>query len=73
MFNCAESPDPEAIKEHLVSLAKTALPRHMGGKYAKVVETCLCCLDEGNADFGDEYGFEQGDDVSISVRYIDKV
>jgi hypothetical protein len=32
VFDCAESPDPEAIKEHLVSLAKTALPRHMGGK-----------------------------------------
>lgn len=37
-----------------LKLCQEKLPWHMGRRYAKVVETCLACLDSGNLDFGDE-------------------
>ena len=45
----------------------------MGTKYARIVETCLTCLDEENADFGDEREFQDADGVLVGVRYIEKV
>ena len=44
----------------------------MGIKYARVVESCLTCLDLGNEDFGEESEL-QGDGVNVAVRYIEKV
>jgi len=61
------------MKDHLVSLARHTLPRLMGSRYAKIVETCLTCLDENNADFGDEGDFQDADGILIAVRYIEKV
>ena len=49
------------------------LPLDMGTRYAEVVETCLTCLDEGNADFGDEAEFQDRDGILVAVRYIEKV
>jgi hypothetical protein len=60
-------------KEHLLSLARSALPQYMGTKYAEVVETCLTCLDPDNADFGDEREFEDEDGIRVGARYIEKV
>ena len=62
-----------SIKNLLVSTARDVLPRQMGTKYARIVETCLICLDEGNADFGDEREFQDADGVLVGIRYIDKV
>jgi hypothetical protein len=71
-----ESPEflnPDCLKDHLVSIARSVLPRRMGTKYAKVVETCLTCLDPDNTDFGDESEFQDTDGILIGVRYVEKV
>ena len=60
-------------KDHLVSLARGLLPSRMGNKFAEIVETCLTCLDENNADFGDEHEFTDSDGILVGVRYIEKV
>ena len=65
--------EPSLAKDLLLSLARTLLPNRMGTKYARVVQTCLTCLDEGNADFGDEREFQDADGVLVGVRYIEKV
>ncbi|KAF2494749.1 hypothetical protein BU16DRAFT_550586 [Lophium mytilinum] len=65
--------DPSLVKEHFRALARRALPRRMGSKYASVVETCLTCLDPDNADFGDESEFEDVDGILVGVRYIEKI
>lgn len=67
------STGPVWAKDLLVTLARDVLPKRMGTKYARVVETCLTCLDEGNADFGDERQFQDADGVLVGVRYIEKV
>jgi hypothetical protein len=65
---------PQNLKDHLVSLAREALPRRMGNIYAQVVETCLTCLDDDeNSDFGDETEFHDDDGVLVGVRYIEKI
>ncbi|GAW16181.1 hypothetical protein ANO14919_056040 [Xylariales sp. No.14919] len=64
---------PDALKNHLVSLAADDLPRYMGRRYAAVVKTCLTCLDPDNTDFGDEQEFLDKDGVLVGVRYIEKV
>lgn len=61
------------VKDTLVSLAKQRLPSRMGDKYTEIVVTCLTCLDESNAAFGDDSEFEDADGVLIGVRYIGKV
>ncbi|KAL9622127.1 MAG: hypothetical protein Q9160_003470 [Pyrenula sp. 1 TL-2023] len=68
-----ETVDPAKIKTHLLSLAQTKLPRQMGNKYASIVETCLCCLDEHGASFGDKSEFQDDDGIVVGVRYIEKV
>jgi len=45
----------------------------MGTKYGRVVETCLTCLDQDNADFGDEKEFQDVDGIAVGARYIEKV
>ncbi|KAK3169498.1 hypothetical protein OEA41_008881 [Lepraria neglecta] len=65
--------EPVLVKDLLVSLAQAVLPKRMGTKFAMVVETCLTCLDEDNADFGDEREFQDADGVLVGVRYIEKV
>ncbi|PVH92910.1 hypothetical protein DM02DRAFT_619642 [Periconia macrospinosa] len=73
---CAESSNefghPELVKSRLLSLATKELPRNMGTKYAKIVESCLTCLDLGNEDFGEESELQE-DGVTVAVRYIEKV
>lgn len=66
-------PEPNALKQHLVRLTCEKLPRHMGRRYAAVVNTCLTCLDHDNTDFGDEQEFLDGDGVLVGVRYIEKI
>lgn len=61
------------VKERLLRVARGRLRRQMGTKYGKVVETCLTCLDEDNADFGDEKEFQDEDGLAVGVRYIEKV
>ncbi|EPS43130.1 hypothetical protein H072_2886 [Dactylellina haptotyla CBS 200.50] len=65
--------DQTLIKNQLLRQARENLPRKMGNNYARVVETCLTCLDPGNEDFGDEAALEDEDGVLVSVRYIEKV
>ena len=70
--------DPEfkgsaLMKEHLIALAKRDLPQRMGNRYERVVVNCLACLDEDNADFGDQSEFEDLDGVLVGVKYIEKV
>lgn len=63
----------EVGKELLLSLARNDLRQCMGTKYAEIAETCLTCLDPGNADFGNETEFEDEDGICVGVRYIEKV
>ena len=63
----------DGLKDHLVSLARSELPRRMGTRYTQIVDTCLTCLDPGNVDFGDEKEFEDEDGIVIGVRFIQKV
>lgn len=83
--NCVPSPflgvlsrdlsiwDPILVKNLLLTLARTVLPKRMGTKYARIVETCLTSLDPGNVDFGDEREFQDADGILVGVRYIEKV
>ena len=64
---------PVLMKEHLIALARRDLPKRMGGRYEEVVVNCLTCLDEENADFGDQSEFEDLDGVLVGVKYIEKV
>lgn len=68
----AAQPSPR-IKTHLVDLARRLLPVRMGDKYAAVVITCLTCMDEGNADFGEDDDMQDEDGILIGVRFIEKV
>lgn len=75
--NSQTSEDPakkaSLVKDALVGIANDRLPCRMGDKYTRIVVTCLTCLDETNEDFGDENEFKDEDDISIGVRYIEKV
>ena len=64
---------PALMKEHLIALAKRDLPQRMGNRYESVVINCLTCLDQDNADFGDQSEFEDLDGVLMGVKYIEKV
>jgi WD40 repeat protein len=70
--NLHESAQSEEIKSRLVSLAIKDLPAKMGTKYARIVESCLTCLDLGNEDFDEDPGLQE-DGVVVAVRYIEKV
>ena len=68
-----EFEQPALMEEHLIALANCDLPNRMGERYKKVVVNCLTCLDEDNADFGDQSEFEDLDGVLVGVKYIEKV
>jgi hypothetical protein len=63
----------ESVKNQLLSLSRDPLRRHMGSKYANVVETCLTCLDDENDLFGNELEFQDEDGVLVAIRYIETV
>lgn len=64
---------PALMKESLIDLAKRELPKRMGERYEEIVVNCLTCLDQDNADFGDQSEFEDADGVLVGVKYIEKV
>ncbi|MCJ1463538.1 hypothetical protein MMC07_002146 [Pseudocyphellaria aurata] len=68
-----EFKQPNLMKQRLMDLAKHDLPKRMGDRYERVVTNCLTCLDQDNADFGDQSEFEDLDGVLVGVRYIEKV
>ncbi|KAL8746947.1 MAG: hypothetical protein Q9190_001109 [Brigantiaea leucoxantha] len=68
-----EFEQPALMKERLIALAKRHLPKQMGERYKKVVVNCLTCLDDDNADFGDQSEFEDLDGVLVGVKYIEKI
>ncbi|KAI1273865.1 hypothetical protein F5Y07DRAFT_375366 [Xylaria sp. FL0933] len=61
------------VKSNMVKLARTQLPRYMGTRYSKIVETCLTALDPENSEFSDTTEFEDADGVLVGVRYIEKI
>ncbi|KAI9931137.1 hypothetical protein MW887_010794 [Aspergillus wentii] len=61
--------EPVRIKNSLAALAKDALPKKVGRKYAQIAFNCLICLD----NVGDQSEFEDEDSVLVAVRYIEKV
>ncbi|KAI9690151.1 MAG: hypothetical protein M1822_009112 [Bathelium mastoideum] len=70
----ADNPNrAECVKKDLIALARESLPNYMGSNYAKIVVTCLTCLDEGSEDFGDETELQDEDGVLVAVRYVEKV
>lgn len=64
---------PDLMKEHLTTLARRDLPKRMGERYKDIVVNCLTCLDQDNADFGDQSEFEDQDGILMGVKYIEKV
>jgi hypothetical protein len=72
-FGGIEFSRPVLMKEHLVALVKRVLPKKMGERYKEIVANCLTCMDQDNADFGDQSEFEDIDSVLVGVRYIEKV
>lgn len=62
-----------SAQDRFLSLARFELPKVMGTEYARVVETCLTCLDDDNNDFGDQTEFEDEDGIIVGARYIEKV
>ncbi|KAJ6263946.1 LRR receptor-like serine/threonine-protein kinase [Drechslerella dactyloides] len=58
-----------SAKDQFLHHARESLPSKMGTNYAKIVETCLTCLDPGNQDFGDAAALQDADGVMVSVRY----
>lgn len=62
-----------SAQDRFLSLARLELPKIMGTEYARVVETCLTCLDDNNNDFGDQSEFEDQDGIVVGARYIEKV
>lgn len=62
-----------SAQDHFLDLARSELPKVMGTEYARVVETCLTCLDDNNDDFGDQSEFEDEDGIVVGARYIEKV
>ncbi|KAH8671813.1 hypothetical protein BGZ60DRAFT_405976 [Tricladium varicosporioides] len=68
-----ELSQPVIMQRHLIALAVDELPKRLGDMYRDVVVNCLTCLDEDNADFGDQNEFEDVDGVLVGVRYIEKI
>lgn len=62
-----------SAQDRFLSLARSELPKVMGTEYARVVETCLTCLNDNNNDFGDQTEFEDEDGIVVGARYIEKV
>jgi hypothetical protein len=73
MHSSIPSAQSDGLKDHLVALAGSELPKWMGTSYSEIVKTCLTCLDTDNVDFGDEREFEDEDGIVVGVRFIQKV
>ncbi|KAJ3576575.1 hypothetical protein NPX13_g3654 [Xylaria arbuscula] len=58
------------VKSNMIELARTQLPRSMGTRYSKIVETCLTALDPENSEFSDTTEFEDADGVLVGVRFF---
>ncbi|KAH6646529.1 hypothetical protein BKA67DRAFT_525453 [Truncatella angustata] len=61
------------IKDHLVDLARSSLPRRMGDKFTSLVITCLTCLDHDSEDFKDQEEMHDEDGVLLGLKFIEKV
>ncbi|KAF3407379.1 hypothetical protein DPV78_000090 [Talaromyces pinophilus] len=59
------------LNDYLVEIARTKLAPRMGEQYARVVLTCLTCLDDDNEDF-DGLRDDTSDDV-VAVYFIETV
>lgn len=61
------------VKADLVAMARELLPARTGEMFAKIVMSCLTCLDEGNVDFAGLVE-EGGDDgITVGVRFVEKI
>ncbi|KAK6353612.1 hypothetical protein TWF696_005575 [Orbilia brochopaga] len=69
----SDEPDRPSVKSRLLYHAREILPSYMGSNYAKIIETCLTCLDPGNQNFGDETALQDEDGIMVGVRYIEKI
>jgi hypothetical protein len=60
------------LKDYLVEQARTRLAPRMGERYARVVLSCLTCLDEDSEDFG---GVEAEDtsDGAAALCFIESI
>lgn len=61
------------IKEDLVDMARTLLPAKMGDVYTGIVVSCLTCLDEESEDFGNCGEEGKGDNITVGVRFVEKI
>lgn len=64
---------PFKLKDYLVELTKTKLPRRMGDEYARVVLWCLTCLDEDHEIFA---GFEESEVTgvdAVAVCFLERI
>jgi hypothetical protein len=72
-FRTLQSTTSLNVKEHLVELAKRALPSRLGDIYTDIVLACLNCLDTGNEAFGSEEELADEDGILVGVRFIEKI
>jgi serine/threonine protein kinase len=69
---CKET-DPEKIRSLYRKLAKAVVPRTIGGKFARVIDNCLTCLDEGiDEGLDDEEAGEVGTN-QVDVAFLQRI
>jgi hypothetical protein len=61
------------LKDYLVEQTRTRLAPRMGEKYARVVLSCLTCLDEDNEDFGGVEVANASDDAAAGLCFIEGI
>jgi hypothetical protein len=61
------------LKDYLVELATSKLSPRMGDEYARVVVSCLTCLDEDSDDFDGSLEMVENDSILVGVRFIEKI
>jgi hypothetical protein len=69
------TPTSEQVKTHLLNLSSSALPKHMGTRYADLVKICLTCLDDNNPHFvvASDEDVPAEDELQVGIRYIESV
>jgi serine/threonine protein kinase len=60
--------DPEKVQSFYKKLAKSAVPKHIGGRFASLIESCLTCLEGGFGGAKDD-----DNDAVIGAAYIERV
>ncbi len=60
------------LKDYLVEQAQTRLAPRMGERYARIVLSCLACLDEDSEDFGGVEAEDTSDDAA-ALCFIERV